>query len=280
MKILLPIDFSAAGTNALRFVASDLLIDQLHVLLYHCFIPLQSGFYSRLHGEEENCQEEQRLRANLQRLAKKLQGLRPDATTEVYVDRGVARKNLLRFAQNNQVELIVMGTTGATGLKEKLLGSLTADILANSHCPVIAVPQRYRPRIIKKVVFCSGYQWEDVEAIKTLITLFPSADIEIVHVEEPKSSSSRHSQPLMQEEYQKMIRRRFRGKNVRFHVLYYDDVQQSLERLARRKETELIAMVTFPRKGFLQRLLKASMARTIAYHTRVPLFSFPAAQNR
>lgn len=46
-----------------------------------------------------------------------------------------------KVAENHQSDLIVMGTKGATGLKELFIGSNTLEVIQTAHCPVLAIPE-------------------------------------------------------------------------------------------------------------------------------------------
>lgn len=46
---------------------------------------------------------------------------------------------LLEFAEEQNVDLIVVGTKGRTGFKKLLLGSVASSIVTYSHCPVLVV---------------------------------------------------------------------------------------------------------------------------------------------
>jgi nucleotide-binding universal stress UspA family protein len=46
---------------------------------------------------------------------------------------------LAGYADKKQIELIVIGATGKSGLKRLLLGSISAGIVAYSHCSVLVV---------------------------------------------------------------------------------------------------------------------------------------------
>jgi nucleotide-binding universal stress UspA family protein len=46
---------------------------------------------------------------------------------------------LIDYAKSIQVDLIVIGTKGKTGLKRFLLGSVASGIVSHSHCPVLVV---------------------------------------------------------------------------------------------------------------------------------------------
>lgn len=46
---------------------------------------------------------------------------------------------IVNYAENMNVELIVVGTRGRSGLKRLLLGSVASDVATYVHCPVLVV---------------------------------------------------------------------------------------------------------------------------------------------
>lgn len=58
---------------------------------------------------------------------------------EVVLD-GYPCKEIIDFAENNDIDLIVMGTLGKTGLEKFLVGSIAEKVVRNSRVPVMVVP--------------------------------------------------------------------------------------------------------------------------------------------
>jgi nucleotide-binding universal stress UspA family protein len=46
---------------------------------------------------------------------------------------------IVDFAEQNSIDLIVVGTRGSSGFKKLLLGSVAADTITYAHCPVMVV---------------------------------------------------------------------------------------------------------------------------------------------
>lgn len=46
---------------------------------------------------------------------------------------------IVEFAENEMVDLIVVGTRGSTGFRRMLLGSVAQGVVVYSHCPVLVV---------------------------------------------------------------------------------------------------------------------------------------------
>ena len=62
-----------------------------------------------------------------------------DIPTTAAVRRGNAHEDILTYADKNNVDVIVMGTHGRTGVKRALLGSVTENVVRHSEIPVLTV---------------------------------------------------------------------------------------------------------------------------------------------
>lgn len=67
----------------------------------------------------------------------------------------------LEIARSNKVELIIMGTHGASGLNKFFFGSNTSSMISISDIPVLAVPVSYRHKKIKTLLYSS-----DIKSLK------------------------------------------------------------------------------------------------------------------
>lgn len=59
--------------------------------------------------------------------------------TEIAVQRGNPHDDILTYANEQDIELIVMGTHGRSGVKRALLGSVTEKVVRHSEIPVLTV---------------------------------------------------------------------------------------------------------------------------------------------
>jgi universal stress protein A len=63
---------------------------------------------------------------------------------------GIPSEEIMRFAEEEGIDMIVMATHGRTGLQHILLGSVTERIVRRSHVPVLTVkPQKLREDIVR-----------------------------------------------------------------------------------------------------------------------------------
>jgi nucleotide-binding universal stress UspA family protein len=59
--------------------------------------------------------------------------------TEVLIKYTSVVKEIVEYAEDNKVDMIVIGSRGVTGLKKILLGSVANGVVTYSHCPVLVV---------------------------------------------------------------------------------------------------------------------------------------------
>lgn len=61
-----------------------------------------------------------------------------------HVSEGVPHVEIIRYAKEKDIDLVVMGTHGYTGLKYLLIGSVAENVVRKAHCPVLTVhPEDY-----------------------------------------------------------------------------------------------------------------------------------------
>lgn len=83
-----------------------------------------------------------RIKHQVQESVDKIQSKAKEKNIEI-VTRLAASSNviggIIAYAENESIDLIVVGTRGTTGFKRLLLGSVASGIIAYAHCPVLVV---------------------------------------------------------------------------------------------------------------------------------------------
>jgi nucleotide-binding universal stress UspA family protein len=131
--ILHPTDFSEPSGRALE-LACALARDYgaRLVLLHVAPLPEVYGESLLVPSVWDNGAE---LKEKLQGLAAPHAGLR----VEHHFARGDAVTEILQVAQDERVDLVVMGTHGRTGLDRLLMGSVAEQVVRQAPCPVLTV---------------------------------------------------------------------------------------------------------------------------------------------
>lgn len=145
--ILVATDFSEASNVAVMYGRA--LAEAFHASL-HVLHVLDDATLRGVVGEgyigpaptfpEREQAIEQEARDELDSLFSKAE--RDKLNVHLTVITGAAITEILRYAVEHQIDLVVMGTRGRGGLSHLLLGSVAEEVLRKSPCPVLVVHDR------------------------------------------------------------------------------------------------------------------------------------------
>lgn len=173
------------------------------------------------------------------------------------------------FVIHNGIDMIVMGTKGATGLKKVMMGSNATAVINRSSVPVIAVPGETEFKKIKKIVYATDL--ENIhEEIKTLAMFARLLDAEIVVLHVIPSDSAK------QIDSNKMVTDLItQGKypKITFHVSKNDHTADEVDSFVVAHKADMLAMFTH-KLDFYEKLFGKSVTRQLAFHAQVPLLTF------
>lgn len=139
-RVLFPTDFSDNAQEAIPHVLEmsrrfEAQVDVLHVLesAVHPTDFAWSATTIEDLAEKRKDAAEERLKSLVEEM-----GLAPDRATAV-VEFGNPFEQIVRYAKEKNVDLIVMATHGRTGLSHLLLGSTAERVVRLAHCPVMTI---------------------------------------------------------------------------------------------------------------------------------------------
>lgn len=167
--ILVPTDFSIPADSAIHYAIKMAVLWDASLILYHSFIPFESGFYLLSLSEKENLEAQKILTDRLTTIKNSIIKKDPNLSISIHVDQGPEDIKIIDFCKKSKADLIVMGTKGASGLKEKLIGSFTAEVIANAPCPVLAIPNKYKFKVPKKITYATNYAKKDKKVLQSLL---------------------------------------------------------------------------------------------------------------
>lgn len=188
---------------------------------------------------------------------------------EIEVDRVISK--IKRTIEEDQVDLVVMGSKGSSGLDEFLIGSNTEKVVRSASCPVLTVKKRMADFSIKEIVLASDFKREvgkAVEQFKSFQELF-GARIHLLYVNTPgafETSGNLH---------QKLERfaEKYGLQNYTINI-YNDTIEEDgILHFAQDIDADLIMMATHGRTG-LAHLLSGSIAEDLVNHTNRPVLTF------
>jgi nucleotide-binding universal stress UspA family protein len=140
-KILVPIDGSECSLNAAKYaikVAKDENAELfcIHVIAgvpygYASSPPAIDQYFKDIEEKAQSWFDKVRCMAKNERM--------PELKTETFTDVKSVIGSIIDYATSRDVDLIVIGTRGRTGLKRFLMGSVANGVVQHAHCPVLLV---------------------------------------------------------------------------------------------------------------------------------------------
>ena len=272
-KILLPTDFSENSINAIQF-ASQLFKD------IPCKFYLLNVFKIPYLANEElmdqNVAQLAALEEEMYETSKKemeqLLGQFPKNKKhnfETISDYNLFNLAVHQVVDEKDIELIIMGTKGATGAKEIFMGSNTGDVIMRSSCNVIAVPENHTYKPPKEIVFPTDFQIDyDFEDLAPLISLAEMNDsvIRIIHFSEKADLDE------TQEHNKRKLSSFLANIEHKYYTLSSSEFEEGLNCFTQsRGNIDMIAIIG-RHYGFFQRLFFKPKVRALSFHSTIPLF--------
>jgi nucleotide-binding universal stress UspA family protein len=135
-KILFPTDFSHTGDAALKLATTLAREHDATLLVVHVEEPPAAyGVGEMYYGMPEPVTED------LEKMLTQVVPTDPEVPCEHLLVTGEPATAITRVAQDEGVEMIVMGTHGRTGLVRLLMGSVAEAVVRNATCPVLTYKQ-------------------------------------------------------------------------------------------------------------------------------------------
>ncbi|WP_309641499.1 universal stress protein [Flavobacterium sp.] len=173
------------------------------------------------------------------------------------------------LTKKENIDYIVMGTKGATGLAATFLGSVTQKVMNASHVAVIAIPENCSYQPTNRILFTTSYQTEEIEILKNVLALAKvfHAHVDCLYVR-PKNEDVDDS---IIEHWKKM----FPTKVATFHNIGSDDFEGTILDFIELHHTDMLAVTTHHR-NFFESLFEVSLSKKLIFHTKIPIVALQA----
>lgn len=184
--ILVPSDFSKNATDALCYAINLCKQMNSELIVFHCShisayalstATTEAQMTKLLKEDEEHKMEKLQEQVTLA-YKQQLNSTVPDSTRCMVSYNPLLVEKTLEIAKNNNVDLIIMGTHGASGITKFFFGSNTSIMIAKSDLPVMAIPENYQYTPLQHIVFASDLENLTVE-LNQIVPFAQSIESEI-----------------------------------------------------------------------------------------------------
>jgi nucleotide-binding universal stress UspA family protein len=287
-RILVPTDLSPDSMAALRYAEAMADTQGAHLVLAH-FRPTEDG-----------------VRRSREHLVDLLRGRASTVESEVIVEVGDPLAHILDFADRRQVELIVMGTQGRSGLRRALMGSVAEAVVRRAPCSVMTVrypeasserssvapgraggddatPPGSGPPRLSRVLVPLDFSSASLEALRVAAAL-PAHTVQLLHViDDPAYLYGPFMAPLditevARQEVDRVrdllrdLARRHLGAVGHVELVGHGEAGPTILEAARQYDSDLIVMTTHGRTG-IARFLMGSTAERVARGAPCPVLT-------
>jgi len=271
-NILIPTDFSDNAWNALLygitfFKKTQCTFHLVHINAINTNSSGEAALYVSPDILEETILAEPK--EKLQHLLKRIEKLPLNAKHNFKVQAiyGFLINELKTLVINKKIDLIIMGTKGATGLKSISIGSNTGNVITKVPCNVMAVPENACYENIHEIGFPSdlniAYDIKVLETIKDIILLKRSA-LRLLYI-----SSTNEALSQNQTKVKNFILDYFKDNVCTYHNITGKNIDESVQCFTESRNLDMVIMVA-KNLNFLERILFRPTVEKISYHTKVP----------
>lgn len=279
-KILVPTDFSTCANNAVNFVVQTAKFLPVEITLLHSFEISDSSYMNYVGLDKEykrTLLNDLHVKlAEYQKTIKETEGV----TVDIQLSVTPLLESILKVTEEKNIDLIVMGTLGATGLKEKLWGSKTADLIDETKVPVMVIPHEYEWKKPGKFLLAINNFEEDPEVLNPLFKMAQAyqARMEIATFIEDDAKNSTHIEEARKVwQYEGRLKEQYKDDTLTVTHILGTEFEETLQLYIKEKKVDVLSMITYQQeKNFLQRLFTHSFTKRMSYHTTIPLLAIPA----
>jgi len=174
-----------------------------------------------------------------------------------------------RYTVKHKVDLVVLGSQGASSLKKLRLGGTAVSVIEMSKAPVLAVPKFAGVWSFKNVVYASDLT--NVE--RELETIIPFAKqfnsrIRMVHVVPAVDKRMELRRQWVERKIQEA-----KYPEITFDLLIDDNIPEAIDKFIREQKVDVLTTFTHE-LSLYDKLFGLSVTRTIAYQGNIPLLAF------
>ncbi|WP_339628603.1 universal stress protein [uncultured Maribacter sp.] len=278
-KILIPTDFSKNSENSIRYAIDLFKETPCHFFILYVNIEGSNVKNKPVYDFGTNVLveiEPKAINQKLKDLEKFITSLSSKKEYHLFTtmrEQGYFLKTIRKHIQEKEIDLIVMGTRGASELQEFFIGTRSGDVITKVECDVLVVPYNAKFKNFKQVVIPIDFEvdFEDATLRKIADNITSEkAQIKLLYV-------TKSQIPLFEEIelQQKQLVQRFSEKlpnPISFHRVVSKKIEDGIQIFAESMSADLIIMISKD-YGLIQRLFLDTTVEEVSFNTSIPLLS-------
>jgi len=276
IRVLLPTDFSNNSLNAASY-ACGLLKDETCVFfLLNAYTPpiyrvdYVLGSPGQL-GLPDDYQyfAENNLKTFEAKLKKRFQN--PKHSLVLHSAFNTLEDEMAKVVRNENIDMIIMGTQGATGAKELFLGSNTLHAIRKAEVPLLAIPSKYSFEPPKELLFPTDLEIDFNHTELDILLKFSrlwKCKINVLHVTRPDGLDPE------QKENKRILEKLLSRADISYHDYPDQELVTAINTFYAKSPQDMLVMVQ-NKHTFLERLFIEPVIKNMGLHGEIPFMVLP-----
>lgn len=272
-KIVLPTDFSDNAWDAISYALEFFKEEKCLFYLLHTYTPAFYRVDYLIGGPDFTAIPDPSVDASVAGLEKTMKEIKKQYPNPNHRFKTVAAFNTLtdeinELCQNEGIDFIVIGTQGASGVKEIFLGTNSVHVIRKAKVPVLVVPVYYAFQKITSILFptdyLTHYKKDELQFIINLSHMH-KAKLIVMHVLEAESLTP------IQQQNKKYLEADLALAKPTFKEMEGHKMPNAVNEYIDLYQLDLLVMMNRSH-SFLEKLLVKQNVDAIGLYTKVPFF--------
>jgi nucleotide-binding universal stress UspA family protein len=270
-KVAIPTDLSANAFNAFEYAVSLFNEPSVFYLMHAYAGSIYNENNVKLSdGELESLREKTSsdCESTLLRLVDEIKTKHPnkDLQFKILTQCGYLIDEVVQLVRTEDIDVLVMGTKGATNDRNITFGSNTLQVLKNVQCPVLCIPEKYRFKKPKKLLFPTNYmipyQKRELELVDEICQYY-NGELHMLYISNFDIHSNR------QRENQSFLKEQLYNASIFFHQAEESSKTNIINDTIEKMDIDLLIMVN-SRHTYLENILTKTTIDKIGLNPKVP----------
>ncbi len=278
-NILIPTDFSENAWNAARYALELFKNEECVFHLLNTYTPAIASSRFMAASVEGGTLENSAQLSSKNGLKNLIQRIDQDFKNPKHSFKTISSFSFLvdkirEAVEEENIDLVITGTKGASGIEEVFMGSNTVRIIKSiKNCPVLAIPEYFKFSTPNEIAFATDfnrfYTLSELTPLLEMAIAF-DATIRIVYVQHEIKALTELQQ------FNLSMLRKYLGKVEHYvhTVSELNSVSRTLEVFTEELNIHLLAMLNY-QHSYMEKMTREPVVKRLAFHTKIPLLIIP-----
>ena len=269
-RILIPTDFSEVATNAFKYALEYANIVNAELIVLHSYdlIPMDDQFFPENFAavyDSIALAQFEAFKDEIPKLRNIMEETNLGHITMTHrLMEGDLNSNIKKSIEEDQIDLIIMGTSGVTEWEAFFAGSNSGSVILGITIPMLCVPLGVKFRTIKEIGFITHYRDTDKVALYTTLNLAAKIGAKVKCLFIKTSNSKVDLQVIEKWEAE------FNRESVVFFVIQTEEVKQIMLDFVANQSLDVLTMVAY-KKGFFEGMFVPNYSKRTVAEMDIPI---------